>query len=116
MLDKNGFEIPDNTPVEVPTRLRGGTSRIEQIRRFVRFEMSQQAARQGEETFEEADDFSLAGGEEWFSPYEENFEPPIPAEPVAGGGPAVGGEAKPPGDRAEPGAGAPPPVKPVTPA
>lgn len=94
MLNAQGYEIPDNTPVELPTRLRLPPNRIYQMRQLVRAELSRAAAEQGHETFAEADDFDLPDGEEWLSPYEETFEPQIAesqgGEP-AGGGAAPGG-------------------------
>jgi len=113
MLDKNGYEIPDNTPVAIPTRLRMPQSRTEQIRAFIRSELSRQSADHGQESFEEADDFSLDDGQEWVSPYEEVFEPPAHSESGSGGVPAAGGGAKPPGDPAKPGEGAQPPGQPA---
>lgn len=109
MLDERGYEIPDNTPVELPTRLRVSPNRISQMRQLVRAELSRAAAEQGHETFEEADDFSLPDGEEWVSPYEETFEPPI----IESQGGEPEGGAQPPGDVAQRSEGAQPPAKPV---
>lgn len=64
-----GRVILDATPVEVPTRLKMPASRAEQIREFIRHELSLQAAAQGHETFEEADDFSIDETEP-LTPYE----------------------------------------------
>lgn len=80
MLNEQGYEIPDNTPVELPSRLRVPQSRVDQIRGYIREEMSRSAAKDQQESFEEADDFNLPDGEDWFSPYEETFEPPSPPE------------------------------------
>lgn len=113
MLDERGYEIPDNTPVEIPSRLRLPVSRTEQIRNMIRQEFSRQAVQQGQETFDEADDFDLPDGEEWLSPYEETFEPPIPESLSSGGGLEEGG-GTPPGAAAQPLEGAQPPAKPVT--
>lgn len=76
MLNSDGYEIPDNTPVSIPTRLRLPQSRTDQIRQFIRAELSRQALDQGHETFSEADDFELDDGETWVSPYEGDFDPP----------------------------------------
>lgn len=110
MLDERGYEIPDNTPVAVPTRLRLPQNRTEQIRAYIRQELSRAQVERGHETFEEADDFSLPDGEQWVSPYEETFEPPV-TESGSGGVPVGDGEAKPLGDPARPGEGAQPPAK-----
>lgn len=112
MLDQNGYEIPDNTPVELPTRLRVSVNRVTQMRQLIRAELSRQAADQGDETFEEADDFDLPDGEEWFSPYEEDFEP-VSSSPESGiqGEPEGGQNA--PGAGAERREGVQPPAKPL---
>lgn len=102
MLNEQGYEIPDNTPVSIPTRLRLPASRTEQIRAFIRSELSYQSTSQGQETFSEADDFDLPDGEPWASPYEETFDPPAFTE---------GGS---PGDPVKPGEGAVPPAKPTS--
>lgn len=66
MLNKDGYEIPDNTPVEMPTRLRLPQSRVDQIRQFIRQELSLQAEGDGYETFEEANDLE---------PDDEDYQP-----------------------------------------
>jgi len=113
MLDANGYEIPDNTPVSLPTRLRMPKSRTEQIRAMIRQEFSRAAADQGHETFEEADDLELPDGEEWVSPYENDFEPPILESLSSGGGLEEGG-VTPPGDPVKPGEGVQPPASSAT--
>lgn len=55
----DGMEYPDPTPIEVPLGFRRPPSIHEEIRRFVRQEMSRQAQEQGGESFEEADDFEV---------------------------------------------------------
>lgn len=77
-------ETVSSQPVAKPLRLRVPTQ-SERIMQYVRFEQMRAAESQDIETFEEADDFEFEDGEEWFSPYEEVFEPledPAPA-PVA---------------------------------
>lgn len=59
MLNERGHEVPDPTPVARPVRWSPPETLVEQIRRFVRNEFSQQAAAGGFETFEEADDFDV---------------------------------------------------------
>jgi len=106
MLDERGYEIPDNTPVSIPTRLRLPQSRTEQIRAFIRSELAMKQLNEGHETFAEADDFDLPG-EDWVSPYEETFEPPAPPEsgmnspqgdPPAGGAKSTTPPATPPAE------------------
>lgn len=57
--DDQGREIPDATPVEVPLRLRNRPEEVERLRSLIRNELSDQAAKQGFETFEEANDFDV---------------------------------------------------------
>lgn len=83
------FEIPDPNPLEVP--LFRPLSIHEEIKRFVRSEMSRQAQEQGQESFEEADDFDVGDDDEIQSPYEmvelkEEF-PVVQATAEAPGGP-----------------------------
>lgn len=76
------FEPVDNTPVELPTRLRLPQSRTDQIRQFIREEMSRAASDQGHETFEEADDIEPDDEESMpYSAYElSQLEPDSPPE------------------------------------
>lgn len=64
-----GRVVLDATPVELPTRLSMPVSRADQIREFIRHEVSMQASVQGHESFEEADDFSL-DEDQPLTPYE----------------------------------------------
>lgn len=58
--EKNpGLEYLDPKPMEVPAELRRPESMDEKIRRIIRTNLSEQAAAQGRETFEEADDFEV---------------------------------------------------------
>lgn len=63
-------------PLHIPV----AESLAQKIQRMVRFELSQSAAEQGHETFEEADDFDVGeDADELRSPYElsdSNFEEP----------------------------------------
>lgn len=63
-------EIPDPRPVAVPAGMRRPLTIQEEIKRAIRAEMSQVAADQGFETFEEADDFEVDEDPELSSPYE----------------------------------------------
>lgn len=68
--DDQGREIPDNTPVAVPAGWARPPTIEELIRRHIRVEMSRQAADQGMESFEEADDFEVDEDGDPLSPYE----------------------------------------------
>lgn len=57
--DEFGREIPDSRPVAVPAGWERPLSLHDQIKRFIRAQMSQDAAAAGDETFEEADDFDI---------------------------------------------------------
>lgn len=63
-------EIPDPTPMEIPVGYRMPMSLAEQIKAMVRTQLSQQAEAQGEETFEEADDFEIDEDPSPISQYE----------------------------------------------
>ncbi|UDN67897.1 hypothetical protein [robinz microvirus RP_175] len=68
-LDKDGREVPDTTPVVL--RFRGReTTNFDDIRQFIRREMSDAAARGGQETFEEANDFDVGDDDMPKSPHE----------------------------------------------
>ena len=83
-MKKTDFEPVDNTPVEIPTRLRLPQSRTDQIRAFIRAELSAQSQAQGHESFEEADDIEPDDEDGLpYTPYElADLEPPSPAKPV----------------------------------
>lgn len=75
------YERVDDTPVELPTRLRLPQSRTDQMRAFIRHELSLQAQDQGHESFEEADDFEIDEEDAPLSKYElMDLEPPAPPE------------------------------------
>lgn len=93
MLNEQGWEIPDDTPVAVPARLSLPTNRAQQIQAYIRQELSQQAADNGEETFEEANDLDVDEFDQFgMTPYEifgevgnpeaPLTEPPAEAAPV----------------------------------
>lgn len=96
------FERVDDTPVELPTRLRLPQSRTDQIRQFIREEMSRASASQGHETFEEADDVEPDDDDHLpLSRYEMNdLEPPAPFEPPTPPKDVVKAEGQPPVDPA----------------
>lgn len=69
-FDDRGRECPDPRPVSVPHGWARPLSLHEEIKRFVRSELSRAAADQEAETFEESDDFEVEDDPEWVSPYE----------------------------------------------
>lgn len=84
-LGKHGEEIGDPTPVAIPMRFLRTENIIDEVRRTVRAELSNQAADQGFESFEEADDFDVGDDFEPASDYEldaeqENFTHVKPAD------------------------------------
>ena len=54
---ENGSEKLDLTPIAIPIGNKKPLSLQEEIQRFIRSEISENAESKGEETFEEADDF-----------------------------------------------------------
>lgn len=58
-LNARGQEIPDPTPIEIPSGLRRPPSIHDEMKRFIRMELSRQQSEAGLESFEEADDFDL---------------------------------------------------------
>lgn len=66
----HGKETPDPTPVAVPVGHDRPLTLREEMRRFIRNELSQQAQEEGHESFEEFDDFSIPDEEpDLTSPY-----------------------------------------------
>lgn len=55
--DENWQEVGDPTPVEVPLNFRRPPTLQEQMKAMIRNAMSEYAAKQGKETFAEANDF-----------------------------------------------------------
>lgn len=75
-LDANGHEILDQTPVAMPAGFKQPERLAETIQRLVRRGLSDMAAQQGYETFEESEDFEV--DDEAFdpsTPYETFFDP-----------------------------------------
>lgn len=58
-LNRVGGEVPDPTPVHVPGKSEKPLTLREEMRRFVRQELSNQAETQGAGSFSEEDDFDL---------------------------------------------------------
>lgn len=110
-------EFPDDTPIAKPLRWNRQGSTLDQIRESIRF-ANIEAARQGKESYEEANDFDtgeddldppsrseLAATAAYMSPeelYEHVFKKPYEPPPVATG--------KPSAEASGPGQGNPPPV------
>ena len=68
--DDLGREVPDSRPVAVPFNFGRPLSLHEQIKRFIRSELSTRAAAAESETFEEADDFDVDEDPDPVSAYE----------------------------------------------
>lgn len=69
-FDERGWEKPDPTPLARAIAFHAPPSLQDQIRRMIAHEMSQQAALNGQETFEEADDFDVGDDYDPKSPWE----------------------------------------------
>lgn len=70
LFDERGREIPDPTPVAMPAGVGQPEPLHVTIKRMIRNEMSQFADSQGQETFEEANDFDVDDEDEMRSNYE----------------------------------------------
>lgn len=84
VLDDRGHEVLDATPVAMPVGWSRPPSLQDQVRRFVRQELSRQAAEAGMETFEEADDFDVGDDFEPSSPWELTFDQEMQPGPEKG--------------------------------
>lgn len=62
-FDKEGRELPDPTPVEIPANARRPEGLHSMIARMIRTRVSDVAASEGYETFEESNDFEVADEE-----------------------------------------------------
>lgn len=69
----NGQKLTQVTDLRIPDQ-------TERLRQIVRHEFFKQQFNSQAETFDEADDFDLPDGEQWVSPYENEFEPDVPGE------------------------------------
>ena len=67
--DRHQVEHPDLTPIEIPVDL-ANPSYEDEMRRIVREELSKNAESQGDETWEEADDFNIPDESDDPSQYE----------------------------------------------
>lgn len=66
----DGKEVLDSTPVEVPLHWKRPPSLRDQIKQYVRSELSSQASEEGFDSFEEADDFEVDEDPDPLSAYE----------------------------------------------
>lgn len=76
-LDEHGHEVPDPSPLEIPSGFKRPDTLADQVARLVRsHRLAEAAAAAGAETFEESEDFEI--DDDMFdpsSPYEEVFDP-----------------------------------------
>lgn len=80
-LDKEGREIPDPTPVELPVGFKRQETVAQMVARLVRKDVSEYAARHDMETFADADDFDLDDEDfDPHTPYETQFDPTLNME------------------------------------
>jgi len=68
-LDARGHELLDSEPLAVPLQFRQ-RSYFDQVREFIKRELSGQSRDNGQETFEEADDFDVGDDYDPSSPWE----------------------------------------------
>jgi hypothetical protein len=75
-LDKQGREIPDPDPISIPLGFKKPETLAEAVRRLVRSDdWAKKMADDGQETFEEADDFEVGDDFDPSSPFEQVFDP-----------------------------------------
>ncbi len=75
MLNKDGHEVPDQTPLTLPSGFKRPETLAEQVQRLVRTHVSREAAAAGAETFDESEDFDVGDDIDPSSPYEAQFDP-----------------------------------------
>ena len=84
-LNELGREVLSDVPKAPPIGFQPSRSIAEMIRDMVRSEkLNSELDAAGMETFEEADDFDVGDDFDPSSPYEETFEPPLPAKSSTG--------------------------------
>lgn len=80
-LDHNGHEVPDPTPLSLPSGFKRPETLAEQVARLVRSErFKQEMAQAGAETFDESEDFDIDDDFDPNSPYEAFFDPALNRE------------------------------------
>lgn len=72
--DANGAELMDSTPISASLRVRP-QSEYQRMRALIRQELSMEAAANGLESWEEANDFDVGDDFDPSTPYEEQFDP-----------------------------------------
>ena len=82
-LDEHGHELPDPRPMEVPLGMKKPETIAEVVQRLVRHQVSQYAAMNGMETFEEAEDVEVDDEFDPSTPYELDFDPVLGREITA---------------------------------
>ena len=86
-LNERGHEVLDDTPVAVPLRWSRPASTLDQIRAQLKI-ISREAEQNGNETFQEADDFEIGDDYDPRSPWELSIDQELHTEsPVAPGAP-----------------------------
>lgn len=78
-FNSSGEECPSDRPVAIPLGYQQPPTLAETVRKLVQSHFMSHAAQfMDAETFEEADDFDVGDDYDPRSPYEEDFEPPLP--------------------------------------
>lgn len=76
LQDSNGWEIPDPTPVALPSGMKRPETLAEQVKRLVRSQQFQDDLdKAGLETFDDADDFDVDDDFDPSTPFETFFDP-----------------------------------------
>lgn len=73
-ISKRFFEPFDPKPVAIPVGFKRPPTLQEQIQQMIRTQISAQAAMNGQESFEEAEDFDVDDDFDPMSPWEQDFE------------------------------------------
>lgn len=80
-LDAEGREIPDPRPLSLPLGFKRPETLTEQVQRLIRNSMSEYAALNDAETFDESDDFDIDDDPiDPETPYEMEFDPVLGRE------------------------------------
>lgn len=76
ILNKDGHEVLDSTPVAIPVGFRVPETLNQTVQRLVQTSVSQWAQSQGHESFEESEDFDIPDDSpDRHTPYETYFDP-----------------------------------------
>lgn len=79
-LNKTGAEIHNEPPVAVPANYKRPPTLAEQVRQMCRTHLSRMAQEQGQESWEDADDFEVGDDFDPSSPHELVFDPELERE------------------------------------